>query len=174
MKIMALDISQKTGFSFGERHDRPHCGTIDLPGLDDKNLARSCGGLYSSVMAMVRANKIEGVVIEAPLIGISKKNKRGIYTPTSAHGDRVLTMLSGAAQAAISNGGAKFLGMPGPQTWRAAVLGNGRPTNPKSAALEYCRLVLKLNLDDHNAAEAACILQWAFGQEKQMLWDAQT
>lgn len=166
MRILALDIAGRCGFAFGGPQDRPHCGAIDLPGLDDKNRIRSMGGLYSSVLAMVKANGIEGVVIEAPLIGIMKKNKRDVWTPTSAHGDRVLTMLSGAAQAAVSNAGAKLIGMPSPQSWRAAVLGNGRPKDPKGAALNYCRLVLKLNLTDHNAAEAGCLWAWGVGQAR--------
>lgn len=166
MKIMGLDISTNCGVAHGDSGGRPHCSTLKLPGLDDANLARSCGGLYSSVLALIRANGIQGVVIEAPLIGLTRKNKRGITTPTSAHGDRTLTMLSGAAQAAVSNAGAKILGMPAPTTWRKAVFGNGYPSDPKAAAIEYCRLVWKITLTDHNSAEALCLMSWGMAQAK--------
>jgi hypothetical protein len=163
MNLLAVDPALNTGWAFGPKTGTPHAGVWRLPGFDEQHSAQSFGSAYAAVRCVVAANKIEGVIIEPPMIGISKKNKRGIITPTSHHGDRMLTMLSGAIQAGAINGGAKWVKLPPPNTWRAAVLGNGYPKDPKAAALEYCRL-MKWCIEDHNAAEAACMLVWGHGQ----------
>ena len=166
MICMGLDLSEEVGWAFGDKAERPHFGTFTLPGFSDAKRARTMASVYSAVMAMVRANNVEGVAIEAPGIGIRRKNKRGITTPTSAHGTQVLTMLSGAAQAGAINGGAKFLWMPQSNEWRKAVLGNGYPEHPKSAAVEYCNLFLKCAVTNHNAAEGLCLMVFAHGQAR--------
>lgn len=164
MKILGLDPSGNCGFAFGERGGQTLYGVFKLPGFSDHLLPRSCASLYSAVQSMVRANNIEGVVIEAPLQAIFRKNKRGIETNSSSHGIRALTMISGAAQAGAINGGAKHLWMPEPRSWRKAVLGNGSPEKPKEAAFQYCRMVLGLYPDDDNSAEAICLVQFGHGQ----------
>lgn len=166
MRILGLDLAENTGWSFGEKACQPHYGVFKLPGFSEHNLPRSCASLYSAVHSMVRANNIEGVVIEAPLQAVYRKNKRGVTTKTSAHGTRVLTMISGAAQAGAINGGAKKLWMPEPTTWRKAVLGNGYPDKPKEAAFQYCKMVLRLTIADDNAAEACCLAEYGHGQAK--------
>lgn len=166
-RLMGLDLAESTGFAFGNRTERPYFGVFQLPGFAsvDKQVA-SMASLYTAVHSMVAANKIEGVAIEAPLMGITKKNKRGIPVPVSHHGTKMLVMLSGVAQAAAKNGGAKIVWLPEVSSWRKAVLGNGFPSDPKGAALQYCRLVLKLKVEDHNAAEGLCVWCWAHGQAK--------
>jgi hypothetical protein len=166
MKILGLDLSLNTGWSFGDRGCQPQYGLFTLPGFSEHLLPRSCASLYSAVQSMVRANNIEGVVIEAPLQAIYKKNSRGIVTNSSSHGIRALTMISGAAQAAVINGGAKHLWMPEPATWRKSVLGSGYPDKPKEAAFQYCKMVLGLNIGDDNSAEAACLVEYGHGQSK--------
>lgn len=166
MKILGLDLALSTGWAQGERGAQTHYGVFKLPGFSDHLLPRSCASLYSAVQTMVRANNIEGVVIEAPLQAIFRKNKRGIETNSSSHGIRALTMISGAAQAGAINGGAKHIWMPEPRAWRKAVLGNGSPEKPKEAAFQYCKTVLKLNPQDDNAAEAICLVSYGLGQEK--------
>lgn len=111
------------------------------------------GSIYSAVLAVAKANGIGGVAIEAPLS----------LGGRSAHTGRVLTMLSGAAQAAASNAGIGWMRLPGPSTWRAKVLGNGFPENPKRVALDYCKMMGR-DIGEHDAAEAMCILQWALSQ----------
>lgn len=167
MKILALDLASVSGWAFGEKTGRPLAGEWRLPGFDGMNAPHSYASIYTSVKCVVAPNKIDMVVVEAALIGIKRKNKRGILVPTSAHGDRTLTKLSGAAQAGAIAGGAKIIMEVQPNEWRAAVLGNGYPKDPKAAAEEYCRLVgWPVPRGQHNAAEALCIFQWGLGQEK--------
>ena len=166
MKILGLDLAGRCGYGHGERAGPFQFGAFDLPGFDDLNRAKSYAGAYSIVQALVRENDIEAVVIEAPLMTVTRKNKRGISTPTSSHGTRVLTMLSGAAQAAAFSGGARRFWMPEPSQWRKQVLGAGYPDDPKVAALRYCRLVLKLDVADHNSAEGLCLMAYGHGQAR--------
>lgn len=164
MRLLALDLALKTGWAWGDNLSQAHAGTWTLPGYSDDKIDRTLGGIYSAVFHVVRANQIEGALIEAALRTIKKQNNRGIWTPTSAHGDRCLTMLNGAARAAVSNAGAKILECPAPNTWRASVLGIAYPKEPKAAAIEYCRRN-GLGITDHDAAEAACILQHGLGKQ---------
>ncbi len=164
MKILGLDLSfTKTGWAFGDDISKAHRGFWTTPGADDKNLNVSLAQIYSAVCGSVRANGIEGVVIEASMMGITRANKRGIVTPTSKHGDRVLGFLGGAARAAAVNGGAKYIATPGPSTWRAAVLGIGYPENPKAAAVSYCQM-MGINVTDPDTAEALCLMQFGKGK----------
>lgn len=165
MKLLAIDPAKSTGWAFGESTGRPFSGIWKLPGFSDLDRPRAMALIYSSVRSHVSANGIEGVVIEAPVVGIQRENKRGIKLPTSRHGELSLTMLSGAAQAGAINGGAKHIWMPFPNEWRKAVLGNGYPENPKAAALNYCRLT-GCPVTEHDAAEAICLLQYGHGQVK--------
>lgn len=164
MNILALDLSLESGWAFGDSIASAHVGTWKLPGFSDDKIDRTLGSIYSAVNTICRGNKIEGVVIEAALRGIHKKNKRGITTPTSAHGDRCLTLLNGAARAGAANAGVALFRFPAPNTWRAAVLGNGFPKDPKAAAVNYATMVGR-NTPNHNAAEALCMLQWGLGEQ---------
>lgn len=165
MNILAIDPGLVMGFAYGPATG-PVCGVLKLPGFDDENRARSFAGAHAAVQSMIRVHDIKGVVIEAPLMEVWRKNKRGIETPTSNHGVRMHHMLSGVLQAAVINGGAVLLGMPEPKTWRKAVLGNGYPADAKAAAIQYCRIALNLILESHDAAEAACLWAWGVGQAK--------
>jgi hypothetical protein len=166
MRVLGLDPGMSLGYAFGAPSDKPYCGVLKLPGFTDDARAASFGGAYAAVQSMVRAHRIEGVVLEAPLMEIWRKNKRGINTPSSSHGVRMHHMLSGALQAAVINSGAKLLGMPTPNEWRKRVLGNAFPKDPKNAAIAYCKLVLKLTVEEHDAAEAACLWAYGCGQAK--------
>src|SRR5579872_6141685 len=127
MRLLALDLALLTGWAFGEDLASAHVGTWTLPGYADPVIDRSLGSIYSAVNTICRANKIGRVIIESALIGIKKKNARGITTPTSRHGDRCLTMLNGCARAGAANAGVTQIDVIAPNTWRAAVLGNGYP-----------------------------------------------
>ena len=164
MKLLALDIAADTGFAFGDDFKTAHCNVWKVGSYADDRIDATLGSIYSAVNTICRGNKIEGVVIEAALRGIKRQNKRGITTPTSSHGDRCLTMLHGAARAGAANAGVKTFWFPAPNTWRAAVLGNGFPKNPKAEALLYCERMGR-SLTDHNAAEALCMLQFRLGAQ---------
>lgn len=153
--ILALDPAATCGFAFGDGKTLPHASIWQLPGFADADCDRSFGNIYSAVRGIVTENRIEGLMIESPLRLDGK----------SAHTERMLTMLSGAARAGAHNGGVKWIKSVAPTSWRKAVLGNGFPKNPKQAALEYCRL-RGWRIDDHNAGEAACILVHAHDQAK--------
>lgn len=161
-----IDPATRVGWSFGDMAKAPLFGTWDLAGFSDTLRPKTLGSIYSATMAMVRANGIEAVAIEAPQMNVRHTNKRGITTPASSHGTVSLAMLSGAAQAGAYNGGAKHIWLVQPSQWRKSVLGNGYPTDPKQAAIDYCWTVFKLRVADHNAAEAVCLAVWAHGQAK--------
>lgn len=165
MRILALDLALETGWAFGEDFASAQVGVWRHPGYGDSVIDRTLGSVYSAVHTCCRANNIEGVVIEAAMRGLKRKNKRGITTKTSAHGDRVLTMLNGAARAGAANAGVKLFRFPAPNTWRAAVYGDGFPKNPKAKAVDHCGL-LGRSVPNHNSAEALCMLQWGLsGQD---------
>lgn len=166
MNILGLDLARKTGFAHSDNHAKPTWGSFELPGFDDLSLQKTMGSIYAAVISLVRENEIEGVVLEAPLTGVYRKNSRGISTPTSTHGTRVLTMLSGAAQAGAYNGGAKTFWIPEPHHWRKQVLGIGFPENPKASARRYCQMVFQIDVHDDDAAEAVCLLSFGHAQAK--------
>ncbi len=128
--------------------------------------AKALGSLYGGILALVRENNIEVGAIENPMPNIRRQNSRGIITDSSHRSRDVLLMMFGVALAAMRNGGCKTIYRIDPATWRKAVLGNGYPQDPKRAAVDYCRLVFKCDVPNHNAAEAVCIWQWALGQAK--------
>lgn len=161
--LLALDLALNTGWAFGDDLASAHAGAWKLPGFADHLIERSLGSIYSAVNSLCRANNIEGVIIEAALRNISKRNSRGVWTPTSAHGDRCLTLINGAARAGAANAGVKTVDFPGPSTWRAAVLGHGFPAKPKDEALKYCHRIGR-TVADHNTAEALCMLQYGLGK----------
>lgn len=166
MTVLGLDVAMKTGWALGTKTERPLSGVWKLPGMkDDTERAHTLFSLFSSVKCMVQAHGITGVAIEAPLLGMKRKNRRGVSTPVSAHGTMVLTQLNAVACAGAIAGGAKWIRTVYPNEWRRAVLGNGYPKNPKDAALRYCEL-MKWGVTEHDAAEACCIFQWGLGQEK--------
>lgn len=161
---LALDLARRAGWAFGEAKARPYAGVWEGPGFAADKIGQSMASISSSVKAVVQANNVKVFTVEAPLRGITKKNQRGIWTPTSSHGERVLTMYVGAAIAGGVNGGARYVEGPGPQTWRKAVIGVARPEKPKDAAINYCNKIMRWGLiEDDNACEAACILQWLHG-----------
>lgn len=155
---LALDLSANTGWALGDDVSRARAGVWRLGGYVDDRIDRTMAGLYSAVNSTCRENSIDTVIIETALRGLKRTNKRGITTPTSAHGDRCLTMLNGVARAAAMNGGARRIVHLAPNTWRASVLGNGYPKDPKGEAILYCSRVGNPQ-PDHNAAEALCMLQ---------------
>lgn len=162
--MLSLDLALETGWAFGDDIASAHVGTWKLPGYGDTVIDRTLGSIYSAVNTICRGNQIEGVIIEAALRGIQKKNSRGITTPTSAHGDRVLTMVNGAARAGAANAGVKIFLFPGPSTWRKAVLGHGFPDKPKEAAVTHCHRIGR-KIANHNSAEALCMLQFGLGEQ---------
>jgi Holliday junction resolvasome RuvABC endonuclease subunit len=163
LRILALDLAVTTGWAFGDNLASAHVGTWRLPGYADERIQQTLGSIYSAVNTICRGNMIEAVIIEAALRTIKKKNSRDVWTPTSAHGDRCLTMLNGAARAGAANAGVKQFEFPAPNTWRAAVYGEGYPKNPKAHALEYCRRNGR-DIKEHDAAEALAILQYGIGK----------
>jgi len=153
MRCLGLDLSLHAGWAFGDKGQTPMAGTWTLPGFDDANLDRTMSSIESSVRAIVRAEGIERVAIEAPLMLKGKL----------AHGTRSLMMLSGAAGAGAWSGGARWIKRPAPNTWRKAVLGQGFPDKPKEAALAYCAM-MGWKITEHDAAEAALLFHWASTQ----------
>jgi hypothetical protein len=158
-----LDLANVTGWAFGERTGRPLSGTWKLKGFSDQERPRSLASIAGNVRAFVKANGVDVVVMESALMGIQRKRKDGSWVQTSSHGDRSLVMLSGAAQGAAIEGGAKKVLLVAPQSWRKALFGDGRVANPKAHALRYCAMQ-GWTITDHNAAEAACILVWGHSQ----------
>jgi hypothetical protein len=166
MMILGIDPAATLGWGLGERAGPFRSGAFQLPAFSDIDRPRAFAMVYCAIKSLVQENKVEGVVVEAPLQKVSRKNKRGVTTPTSAHGVSVLTMLSGAVQAGAYSGGARHFWYPEPSQWRKAVLGAAFPENPKASAIRYCELVLRATTADHNAAEGLCLMQFGHGQAK--------
>lgn len=164
MKALALDLALETGWAFGDSIASAHSGLWRLPGYSDDKIDATLGSIYSAVNTICRGNEITLLIIEAALRGVKKKNARDVWTPTSAHGDRCLTMLNAAARAGAANGGVRKVMVVAPCTWRKSVLGNGFPKNPKDKAMDYCRMIGR-RPEEHNEAEALCMLQHALGNQ---------
>lgn len=167
MRCIGLDVSSNTGWAHGDLTGKPAYGVFKLPelGAGDKD-ARALGGLYGSILSLVRENAIEVAAIEEPVPNIERTNKRGITTLSSNRSRDSLLMMFGTALAAVRNGGCRKIYIVRPASWRKQVLGNGYPQNPKQAMLDYCRIVFKVDLRDDNIADAMGIWQFALGQAK--------
>lgn len=166
MRVLGLDPATKTGFGYGDKNGPFQSGAFKLPGLTDDLISHSLGAAYVSVFSLIKCNGIEAVVMEDSLFGITRKNKRGIATPSSYHTTKGLTMLQGVYRAAIFNAGVRHAWFPQPHEWRKQVLGAAYPENPKASAIRYCELVLKTAVINHDAAEGLAIMQFGHGQAK--------
>lgn len=153
--VLGLDVARHTGWAVGFASVRaPLMAFWDLPPLDAENLPRACAGLHAAITGICRQYAVSATGIEAPLRGIKRRNKRGVLTPVSFHGERVLTMLSGAAQAAASPFGPVFLVEP--PSWRKSFLGAGFVEDADEACVRSWQR-LGSGVTDRDAAEAGGI-----------------
>lgn len=166
-RCLGLDVATKCGFAYGDLTGRPCYGVFKLPELGaGESDAIALASLYMGIITLVRENQIEVCAIEAPTPNIKRKNKRGIETFSSFRTRDSLLMMFGVAMAAVRGGGCKKIFVIAPSTWRKAVLGNGFPEKPKQAAIDYARLVFRVDLKDDNMADAIGLWVWATGQSK--------
>lgn len=149
MKIVGLDISKSaTGVAVGRAEEPPRTFRASFGGA---TLGQT-GAAFDRWMRDLLILEEPGlVVIEAPFVSAA----RG-----SAETARLLLTLAGTAAIACARRKIESQEVAS-QTWRKAILGTGRPPNPKAAALSFCeRAGWNCGRDD-NRAEAACV--WAFG-----------
>lgn len=154
--VGGLDIARSCGYAAGpDSAPAPdQVGVWRLPAFDDETFPRACGGLYAAVNQLVKVRGITYMAIEAALM-IDRK---------SAHTERCLMKLNGAAIAGAANAGAT-VGIVAPDTWRKAFLGHGYPPDPKDACIKMWKS-LGVIIDQHDAAEAGGVWFWGVGQAR--------
>lgn len=152
-KILALDVATKTGVAEGRPGDVPHLQTIDFRGKDD--LTGVYGRATLWLATKLRDDPPVLVVIEKPV------------PPASAYGhtnyDTTLITIGmfGILCGIVHCKGIRLEIAP-ISTWRKHFIGKGNYPGKiaKDMALQRCDL-LGWDAEDHNAAEAAGIWDWA-------------
>lgn len=153
--ILFLDLATKTGWCDGIPDARPESGTMKL-GRTNASDAEVFGNLMAWLGARLSDRRYARVVYEAP-VGPGMKGKTQYKTARRLGG-----------LCSIVEGVCHLTGHPVYQasasSIRKAVLGNGRPENPKEAVIAHVRH-LGFEPQDDNEADAiagwhyACLLQ---------------
>lgn len=150
-RIVALDISKAAcGAAMGSGADEaPRMVSRSLGGQTLGATGAAFGDWLRDLFLM---EKPDCVAIEAPLV-VSGPH-------ASAAGVKLLMGLVAVAHVAAHRAGARVV-EANVQSWRKAILGNGRPKDPKRAALDFCASVGWDAGGSHDRAEAACVWAWA-------------
>ncbi len=161
MIILALDLSTYTGWAHGEPNDTSaiRFGTVQMRG--DGDTARVFANYGCWLRDFLSSGATDLVAYEAPL-NLAAMATSGISNATA------LVMLNGLAAAteAIARGcyGKRTIKCT-PQQWRKAVLGVGRPDNPKLVSKTWARSLGWMVKNDHEA-DALGVHWWACGQRR--------
>lgn len=155
MKILALDIATVTGWAVdGPQVCPPLSGHYRVPGGGN---ALGLAGLSFQewLYDMIGLHGADQIVFEAPVM-----TSRGIQTNPNT-----MILLQGLAFSARAMAQARRIrAIPvSVQTWRKHFIGHGRPTNPKKAAVDQCRM-LRWDPAGHDEADAMGV--WAWGKAK--------
>lgn len=152
MKVMACDIASTSGFALDGPDGKPRGITFKLPGGgNDLGLA---GLAFSEFMHGVASMQRPDVIaIEAPVLGNG--------------GDKVFTSELLIGLAFIAEVVASSLSIRtvrgNVQTVRKAVLGRGRPDDPKRAVIAHCR-AQGWGPKNDNEADAMVLWKWTKNQ----------
>lgn len=160
MKILAIDCGTISGFAVdGPDPLIPLIWSVRFPSGDGADLGRSYGRFGQTIREAIEVHKPDVVVFEAPLpasVQVRKENSNASV--------RMQFGRAGIVEEVVYN--AHLPCREGDvQTVRHAVMGTGRPEDPKTAVMRHCDL-LGWRAPDHNGADAA--LLWAYAKQK---WD---
>jgi hypothetical protein len=150
--LLALDMASLTGYCVGAVGSKPRFGTWRLRDSEDhrKRAARNLGCRLRDEFSLQRPMKVFYEAAIATGAMLTKGN--------SSHSADLLWSLQGAVEGVCGPYGV-FTQEANVTTVRKAVMGNGRPNNPKVAVVEFCRSI-GFDVTDHNAADA--IFVWLF------------
>lgn len=154
-KILALDVATKTGVAFGRPGEVPRLETIDFRHGKNDELTWIYGRATLWMATKLRDDPPDLVVIEKPV------------PPSAAfghtnHDTSMITIGMFGIFCGIVHCKSIRLEIAPISTWRKCFLGKGNyPGNvAKQMCVDRCKL-LGWDAPDHNAAEAAGILEWA-------------
>jgi Holliday junction resolvasome RuvABC endonuclease subunit len=147
MKIIGLDISkQSTGVAIGDASSAPRNFRSSFKGGSIGALGHNFRTWFRELLII---EKPDFVCIEAAFVGKTDD----AYTATLMLG------MNFTAQSVAAGRGIPCETVA-VQTWRKAFLGQGRPENPKRAAIKQCSL-LGWNVEgNHDRAEACGVFAW--------------
>jgi hypothetical protein len=148
--ILTLDLATNTGFCLGRWGQKPLLGKWVLKNPEDEQ-ARATRNLGCKLRDLFTLELPDLVVVEAAMDPAAMLHKgNGTKSVT------LLWMLQGAVGAVLGCYGLRMK-PANVMSVRKAVLGNGRPADPKAAAIAFCKSI-GLNPKDDNEADAA--LMW--------------
>ena len=150
--ILALDLSERTGWAYGCVGDRqPLCGVWVLEG----DLGRRLASLENELEDAIVFHRPGLIMVEAPLPPTATSN---------ASTWRQQLALAGVAEMAAYRHELRFREQAA-STIRAQILGTCRFPNgdPKKAILLHCQ-AQGWSVPDHNAGDACVTWQWACRQ----------
>lgn len=148
--VVALDISKAAcGVAMGSGATAPRTVLHKTGGQTLGATGAAFGDWLRDLFLM---EKPHIVAIEAPLVMSGPQ--------ASAAGVKLLMGLVTVAHVAAHRAGARVV-EANVQSWRKAILGHGRPRDPKAAALGFCSSVGWEAGGSHDRAEAACVWAWA-------------
>lgn len=154
-KILALDVATKTGVAEGRPGEVPRLKTINFRGKDKDDLTELYGYATLWMATKLRDNPPDLVVIEKPV------------PPSAAFGHTnadttLITIGLFAIFCGIVHCKSIRLEIAPISTWRKHFIGKGNHNGviAKRLSLERCAL-LGWEAEDHNAAEAGGIWDWA-------------
>lgn len=148
--IMTLDLATRTGFCIGRAGAKPRFGVWRLKTPEDgpRRAGRNLGCRLRDEFAFERPDL---VVVEAAM------NPAAMHAAGNSHRTvTLLTRLQGAVDAACGMYGIRQKDA-NVQSVRAAVLGHGRPPDPKGTVVAYVNSI-GFNTKDDNEADA--IMMW--------------
>lgn len=160
MKLLALDPSlTRTGYAIFSAPP-PTLADLEVGSFtseDPEDFVRQ-------VLAIVDDRGIEFIAAEMArgiVLMYGKKQLGGIGAVTPNGNQLKLSEIQGGMRGVCA---ARHipLALVAPKTWRAKVLGNGNLSRPeaKAAAKRYCQQI-KVEVKNHDVAEAVCIGLWA-------------
>lgn len=148
--ILTLDLATNTGFCLGRWGQKPLLGKWVLKHPEDEQ-ARAGRNLGCKLVELFTLERPDLVVVEAamdPSAMLIKGNGTKSVT--------LLWRLQGAVDGVCGPYGLRVK-PANVMSVRKAVLGNGRPADPKAAAIAFCKSI-GLSVRDDNEADAA--LMW--------------
>lgn len=156
-----MDIATSCGWAIGRVGERPRWGTWVLKAPEAEQI-RAAKNLAIHLRDMFVLERPDLIVYEAAMNPAQKLRQ----------GDAVRSVtlpwqLIGAAGAIAGAYGIRIIAA-NVQTVRKAVLGNGRPENPKQVAAEHCK---RLGFNISNFDEADAVVMWIYQSSLERLAD---
>lgn len=165
MKILALDLSSKSGWALGSPLDKPSSGVWDLRGDGKPDHGRYLSALAGAIERTILSHRPDLVIMEAPMKAQARAavaKKRGV--PERDSTTRLLHNLCGVVEMICFEQRVRCEEEE-VRTVRQAVLGCQPKGDPKVAVMSFCRMLGWAPADD-NAGDALVLWEYRQGLER--------